>query len=217
MPQKQHQVHRYPPTRSMRHSKTLDFTCAYRLRPRNRRECVAHGAVVVSQNARECGHKGHGSSISKKFADLLQQCILPLHHPWRFVYARNSIRFLRVRRQSCDPDFSVGPVTVALAIATGQGRADTRHLVDRLDYVRRPQVADEAVTLGVDVRRNMMRDLPRIVTQANSAVERYGAEPDRTVFRALVERLPEAHVVPAVGAAAIRLFEGQILDAALKI
>src|SRR4051812_39537101 len=60
----------------------------------------------------------------------------------------------------------------------------------------------------------MMGDRSGIGTDADTAVEGGVAEPDRPVFLALVQHLPESDMVTMVGAVADRLLESKILATA---
>jgi len=53
-----------------------------------------------------------------------------------------------------------------------------------------------------------------VVADADAAVVGDGAEPDRPLFLALVEHLPEPHMVAVIGALAVGLFEGEVFVAA---
>ncbi len=59
----------------------------------------------------------------------------------------------------------------------------------------------------------MVGDGPGIMADADAAVEGHGAEPDRPLFLAVVQHLPEPHMMAVIGALAVRLFEREILAA----
>src|SRR5579885_2875017 len=56
-----------------------------------------------------------------------------------------------------------------------------------------------------------MGDARVIMAEADAAIECGRAEPDRPAFLAAFENAPEAHVIAAIGVAADRLLEGEIL------
>src|SRR5689334_10752728 len=75
----------------------------------------------------------------------------------------------------------------------------------------------QQVSLGIDVGRNVMRHLPRIVAQPDAAVEGYRTEPDRATVGSLIQHLPEPDVVPAVRAGALGFLEGELFLPSLVI
>ena len=77
------------------------------------------------------------------------------------------------------------------------------------------KIRDQQVALGVDIGRDVMRDLAGVVADAGAAIEGRRPEPDRAPGLAALQRLPEAHVVAAVGAVPDRLLEGKVLLASV--
>ena len=61
----------------------------------------------------------------------------------------------------------------------------------------------------------MVRDLHRQVAQTHAAIEGRRAEPDGSSFLPAIQNLPEPHVLAAIGAFAIGLFESEIFRPAL--
>jgi hypothetical protein len=112
--------------------------------------------------------------------------------------------------QSGDVDLTVCTVRIAFAIPAEQCRARSGNLEKVLSHVRFAQIAHHPVTLGIDVRHEVMGHLPRVVAQAYPAVEGYRAQRDRSAVRSLVKHLPKADVVPSVRTLALRLLEGEL-------
>ena len=75
-------------------------------------------------------------------------------------------------------DFAIGVITVALAVAAVQRRPDAGDLIGRLDHFRLHKVTDQAVALGIDIGRDVMRDRAGIMTEAHAVIE--GDEPSQT-------------------------------------
>src|SRR5262245_57393182 len=102
-------------------------------------------------------------------------------------------------------------VRIALAVSAEQCLTRSRNLEVVLNHPGVAQIAHQPVTLGIDVGRDVMGHLPRVVTQAYPAVEGCRTQPDRSAVRSLVEHLPEPDVVPPVRTLALRLLEGELL------
>jgi len=112
-------------------------------------------------------------------------------------------------------DLAVGEIPVTLTVAAMERRPDATDIISALDDLRRLQIGSEQIAFGVDVGRDMMGDLAVIVTEADPAIERHGAKPDRPVLLTAVEGLPKSDVVTPIGASADGLFKGQVLRSAL--
>ncbi len=69
----------------------------------------------------------------------------------------------------------------------------------------------EQLALGVDIGVDVVGDGAGIMADADAAVEGRVAEPDRPLLLALVQHLPEPHMMAVIGAFAVRLFEREIL------
>src|SRR6266446_8996832 len=113
--------------------------------------------------------------------------------------------------QTQNPHLAVGVIEIAAAVAPGHRRPNSRHLIFGRRHSGGFEVGGEQHPLGVDVRIDMMRDGAGISADADAFVERRIAKPHRALFLALVQHLPEAHMIAMIGAVAIRLFECEIL------
>src|SRR4051812_41789310 len=107
--------------------------------------------------------------------------------------------------QPQDPEFAGGVGEGAAAVAPRDGGAGAGHLVLGLDHISGFQVAGQPGALGVDIGGDVMRHRAGVVADTDAAIEGGVAQPDWTAFLAVVENLPEADVMPMVGAAADRL------------
>src|SRR5260370_5862336 len=115
--------------------------------------------------------------------------------------------------QAQSPPLAIGEIEIAAAVAAGERRSDAGHLVFGLDHAGAFQVARELLSLGVDIGIDVMGDGAGIVADADASIEGRIAEPDRPLFLALIQHLPEPDMMAALGAVAIGLFERQILVA----
>ena len=98
-------------------------------------------------------------------------------------------------------------VRIALTISTKQRRASSGNLEKRLDHSSRPQILHQQVALSVDIGRDVVSDLCRVVAQANPSVERDRAKPYRPAVYSLFNDLPQANVVSLVRAPAVGFLE----------
>src|SRR5262249_29871046 len=101
-------------------------------------------------------------------------------------------------------------IRIAFAIPAEQCRPRSGNLEKVLNHPGVAQIAHQEITLSINIGRNVMGDLPRVVAQAYPAVEGHRTEPHRTTVRSLVEHLPEADVVPPVRTRAVRLLEREL-------
>src|SRR4051794_30671087 len=62
-------------------------------------------------------------------------------------------------REHTDGQFAIGVISIATPIPARYGRADAGDLVELDQAVGLEEVGDQAVSLGVDVRRDVMGDL----------------------------------------------------------
>src|SRR6185437_841837 len=118
---------------------------------------------------------------------------------------------LAIGNEPQDPDFTIGVIGIAAAIAAVQRRTDAGHLIFGSRHAGVLDVLYQPVALGIDIGGDMMGDGAGEMADADALVEGDGAEPHRPLLLALVEHLPEPHMVAAVGAFASRLLEGEIL------
>ena len=70
-------------------------------------------------------------------------------------------------------DFAVRMVGITLTIPGDQGWSDSGDLEEDLDHPRRTQIVHQQVTLGIDVWSDVVGDLPGVMAEADSTVERY--------------------------------------------
>ena len=70
------------------------------------------------------------------------------------------------------------------------------------------------IAFSINVSRNVMGDLARVMTEAHAKIARRRTEPDRAAFVTLRKHQPQAHMIAAVRAAAYGLFKREILAAA---
>src|SRR5207249_6994370 len=77
---------------------------------------------------------------------------------------------------------------------------------DLLNFARFSELRDDAVALGVHVRTDVVRHLPRRVAQTDALIERRRAEPDRSTVPELVPA-PEPYVMSLTGAVTDRLLK----------
>ena len=63
---------------------------------------------------------------------------------------------------------------------------------------------------------NVMGDLPGVVAEAHAAIEAGRSEPKGAAVFSGSERLPETDVMPLIGAFSDRLFESEVLPAAVE-
>ena len=113
--------------------------------------------------------------------------------------------------QPQDPHLAVGVIGIAAAIAPGQRHPDARHLIFGVDHAGGLEIGGEQVAVGVDVGGDVVGDGAGIVADADAAIEGRVAKPDRALLLALVQHLPEPHMMAAIGTVAYRLFEGEVL------
>src|SRR3954452_17832328 len=115
------------------------------------------------------------------------------------------------RDEAQDPDFAIGVIEIAAAVASVHGRTNPRHLISGLYHSGALELARQQFSFGVDVGANVVGDSAGIAADPYAAIIGYGAEPDRPLLLALVQHLPEAHVMAVVGAIADRFLECEIL------
>ena len=120
-----------------------------------------------------------------------------------------------VRPDDPNRNFSISEVAVAAAIAPVNRGANTADLIDLGEHPGAGQVRHYKIALGIDIRCDVVRDLTRVVADANTPVKGGGAELDRPMFRSLVEYRPEPDVMTLVRAAAYRLLEREVLMPAI--
>src|SRR5262249_444546 len=84
---------------------------------------------------------------------------------------------------------------------------------DRLRRAGLLESAHQPVALGIPIRRDVVRDLTRGVTEPHAPVESRCAQPDGPVLVFLVPA-PEPHMMPLARTAGDRLLEGEVLLAA---
>ncbi len=102
-------------------------------------------------------------------------------------------------------------IAVATAVSAEQRRADAHDLIAGRDHARHLKAGFDQVAVQIDVRRDVMRDRPGVAAQADAAVERGRAEPDRPAFLAILQHHPQANMMPLVGTLSDRLLECQVL------
>src|SRR5436305_5673848 len=115
------------------------------------------------------------------------------------------------RDQAQDPDFAIGVIEIAAAVASGDGRTDPRHLISSLYHSGTLELAGEQFSFGVDVGADVVGDGPGIVADPDASIVGYGAEPDRPLLLALVQHLPEAHMMAVIGAVAVGFLACEVL------
>jgi clan AA aspartic protease (TIGR02281 family) len=124
---------------------------------------------------------------------------------------RGTFALLARRDQAQDPDFAIGVIEIAPAVAPRDGEADAGYLIFGVDHAGGFEIACDRGSLGINVGGDMMRDRAGIVADADAAIEGGVAEPHRAILGAFVENLPEADMMTMVGAAADRLLKSEIL------
>src|SRR5262245_9072293 len=112
--------------------------------------------------------------------------------------------------QPQDPYLAVGVVEIAAAIAAGQRRPDPRHLIFGSHHAGGFEIEGQRPALEVDIGIDVMGDGAGIMADADATVHCRRAQPHRAFLLSLVEHLPEAYVVAAVGAGTDRLLEGKV-------
>ena len=104
--------------------------------------------------------------------------------------------------QPADLDLAIGVIAIAFAIAAPERRADAVDEIDRLEHVGARQVADQPITLSIDVGRDAMGHRAGIMAEADALVEGGGAEPNRPLLLALVQHPPQADMAALPSTAA---------------
>ena len=119
-----------------------------------------------------------------------------------------------VGRDDADRELAVGEVAVAAAVPAPERLAGARHRDTRARADPLRPARHQRIAVGVDVGRDVVRDLAGAVREADAAVERRRADPERAAVHAL--RSPSAR--SARGGAASRsrrlLLERDVLLAA---
>lgn len=114
-----------------------------------------------------------------------------------------------------DESLSVSEIVITAAVATFLSRSDTVDLITRHESGIE-KLADDQVSLCAKIRADMMRELTRIVADADTPIKTCRAKPERAVIGVGLLSAPETNVVAFVGASAHGLFKGQILFSALE-
>ncbi len=117
----------------------------------------------------------------------------------------------RSRHQDGDVDLAIRIVGVAATVSAEQSGAYAGDLKETADDAGRSQVGHQEIPLGIDVGRDVMGDLSRIVAQPDASVESCRTEPDRSTVITLFEGLPEPNVIPPVCTFPCRLLERVLL------
>src|SRR5687767_3186282 len=99
-------------------------------------------------------------------------------------------------------NFAIGKIRAALAIAAIQRRPDARDLIDRLHHTRLRKTIGKIITLGIDIRCDVMRYLTGILTESHALVEGCGTEPHGPLFYARIEHLPQTNMMSLLCTAA---------------
>src|SRR4051795_1186748 len=115
------------------------------------------------------------------------------------------------RDEAQDPDFAIGVIEIAAAVASVHGRTDPRHLISSLHHSGVLELGGEQLSFGIDVGADVVGDGAGIAADTDASIVFYGAEPDRPLFLALVQDLPEAYMMAVIGAVAVRFLECEIL------
>src|SRR5436190_8393546 len=113
--------------------------------------------------------------------------------------------------QPQDPHFTIGVVQVAAAVAASERWADAGHLIFGGRHAGSFEVPSPNLALEIDVGVDVMGDGAGVMADADTAVLGCRAEPHRALLLALVQHLPVADVVAAVGIGADRLFKSEVL------
>lgn len=107
-----------------------------------------------------------------------------------------------------DEGLSVGEIGITASVAAVFCRSDAIDLIARQKLSGLEKIADHQVSLCVDIRADMMRDLTGIVAEADTSIKTCRAEPVRAMIWAGLFGQPETNVVAFVGAFADGLFKG---------
>src|SRR5215831_2817205 len=100
-------------------------------------------------------------------ADTVPDLIFQRDEWWRGYRHRRLRLSHAIDHQSGDVDLAIGVVRIAFAISGKQRRAYPGNLEKVLDHSRFAQIVHQQVTLGIDVGRDVMGYLPRVVAQAD--------------------------------------------------
>src|SRR6516164_1769726 len=116
--------------------------------------------------------RAHCTSLSTdRTADAVPDLIFQRDERWRGYRHRRLRLSHAIDHQSGDVDLAIDVVRIAFAISGKQRRAYPGNLEKVLDHSRFAQIVHQQVTLGIDVGRDVMGYLPRVVAQADPAVE----------------------------------------------
>jgi hypothetical protein len=79
---------------------------------------------------------------------------------------------------------------VAAAVATANRGANPADLIDLEQHPDATELRDCQIALGIDIGRNVVRDLTCVATNANTPVKCGGAQPQRPLLHPFVEYHP---------------------------
>src|SRR5258708_4249165 len=152
-----------------------------------------------------------GGLVSQSIGDPLPDLILDLGRARAGNDGGGTCALMARPDQTQNPSLAIGVIEIAAAVTSGHRRSNSGHLIFCIHHSGGFQIGGEKLSLGVDIRIDMMRDGAGVSADADAAIERRIAEPDGTLFLALVQHLPEAHMVARICPVADGLFEREIL------
>src|SRR4029079_14860198 len=106
---------------------------------------------------------------------------------------------------------------VAAAVAAFTDRVEIGDIVGLCDLTRLDQIRDQAISLGIDIGRNVMRDLARRPGQARALIVRRRTDPAGAALGVTLFAFPEPDMIPLPRIVTDRLFKGEVLLAAKHV
>ena len=116
--------------------------------------------------------------------------VLHLDQSGRREQFRGGRRFLTGRNKSCHPYLAISKIWIAFAVATFQGGTYSPDLKNAPYHAGVVQSGNQAIALFVNIRCDLVCNLPSIAAQSYATIKTRRSEPNRTSISANLQNQP---------------------------